>query len=130
MPRRSPARYLAPVALIVFALALLGVVTGSAGDGDVAANGATSDAPADGGSSETTATGDDGGESASAAGGDEEATEDETAPRGPRFYRVQPGDTPGTIAEKTGVPLERLESLNPDIDPQALTPGQRLRLRR
>jgi LysM repeat protein len=43
---------------------------------------------------------------------------------------VRPGDTPSTIAERTGVPLEDLEALNPDIDPQQLTPGQRLRLRR
>jgi LysM repeat protein len=43
---------------------------------------------------------------------------------------VVAGDTPSTIAEKTGVPLDQLEELNPDIDPQQLSPGQRLRLRR
>ncbi len=44
-------------------------------------------------------------------------------------YTVKPGDTPSSIAEEAGIPLERLLELNPDIDPQALSPGQRLRLR-
>jgi LysM repeat protein len=42
---------------------------------------------------------------------------------------VKPGDSFGSIAERTGVPIERLEELNPDVDPQALVVGQRLRLR-
>lgn len=115
MPRRSPARYLAPLALVAFLIALLVVVTpgGQSTGGDV-----SSDTPA----ADTTA------EPASSPEAEEEAEPQE--PSGPRFYDVQPGDTPSTIAERTGVPLERLESLNPDIDPQQLTPGQRLRLRR
>lgn len=46
-----------------------------------------------------------------------------------RFYRVRPGDSFGRISERTGVPVERLEALNPDVDPQALIVGQRIRLR-
>jgi hypothetical protein len=46
-----------------------------------------------------------------------------------RFYIVQPGDSLSLIAEKTGVSLERLQQLNPDIDPQLLPSGEKLRLR-
>ena len=47
----------------------------------------------------------------------------------PKFYVVQPGDSLSLIAEKTGVSLERLQQLNPDIDPQLLASGVKLRLR-
>lgn len=47
----------------------------------------------------------------------------------PRFYIVQPGDSLSLIAEKTGVSLEQLQELNPDIDPQLLPSGVKLRLR-
>jgi LysM repeat protein len=43
---------------------------------------------------------------------------------------VKPGDTPSGIAEKTGVSLEQLEKANPDLDPQLLAPGQRIRIPR
>jgi Tfp pilus assembly protein FimV len=46
------------------------------------------------------------------------------------FYRVKPGDTLSAIAAKTGVPLATLEQLNPKLNPNALQVGQRLRLRR
>ena len=46
-----------------------------------------------------------------------------------RNYTVQTGDTLGAIAEKTGVSVERLLVLNPELDPQALVAGQRIRLR-
>lgn len=45
-----------------------------------------------------------------------------------RRYTVKAGDTPSSIAEEAGIPLDRLLELNPDIDPQALTPGERLKL--
>ena len=44
-------------------------------------------------------------------------------------YTIKTGDTLGAIAEKTGVPVERLEELNPELDPQALVAGQRIKLR-
>ena len=47
----------------------------------------------------------------------------------PKFYVVQPGDSLSVIADKTGVSLERLQQLNPDIDPQLLPSGVKLRLR-
>jgi LysM repeat protein len=46
-----------------------------------------------------------------------------------RVYEVQEGDSLTAIAEQTGVPVETLEELNPDVDPQALIPGQKLKLR-
>jgi LysM repeat protein len=44
-------------------------------------------------------------------------------------YRVKLNDTLGLIAEKTGVPVERLQELNPELDPQNLVVGQRVKLR-
>ena len=56
--------------------------------------------------------------------------QEEPAPTGfGRNYEVQPGDSLSTIAEATGVPLDVLSQLNPDLDPQTLAPGQRLKLR-
>jgi LysM repeat protein len=52
-----------------------------------------------------------------------------TATRGPKTYRVRSGDTLGSIAEKVDVPVDTLMELNPDVDPQTLRAGQRLRLR-
>jgi LysM domain len=45
------------------------------------------------------------------------------------FYRVRLNDTLGLIAEQTGVQVEQLEALNPELDPQNLIVGQRIRLR-
>ena len=44
-------------------------------------------------------------------------------------YEVQEGDNLIIIAQKTGIPVQRLERLNPDIDPQALQLGQEIKLR-
>jgi LysM repeat protein len=43
-------------------------------------------------------------------------------------YTVKAGDTPSSIAEGAGIPLDELLELNPEIDPQALSPGQKLKL--
>lgn len=110
MARRSPARLLAPVALAVTLFALFTIVTsGSGGDTD----------SKDGGSpAKATAT----------------ATVTKKPARtgtsaGPKTYTVKAGDTPSGIAEATDVPLETLLDLNPNVDPQALSPGQKLKLR-
>jgi len=111
MDRRLPARVLALLALVGVSVALFVVVSGATEAG----NGA--------GSSPATSTTEEG-TPASGAGDDE-------APRqsGRRRYTVRAGDTASGIAEKTGVPVERLLDLNPDVDPQALQTGQRLKLR-
>ncbi|PLR82422.1 sporulation protein [Bacillus canaveralius] len=43
-------------------------------------------------------------------------------------YTVQPGDTFMTIARKSFVPLDQLRNANPEIDPDALQPGMRIRI--
>ncbi len=45
-----------------------------------------------------------------------------------KTYTVKPGDILSTVAEKTGLTVEELQELNPDIDPQALQVGQKLKL--
>lgn len=45
------------------------------------------------------------------------------------YYVVKRGDALTTISDRTGVPLERLEALNPSVDPLALRPGARIKLR-
>jgi len=110
MTRRTPARLLAPLALVAVAVALAAVVTGGApGTQDTGT-------PA-------------GGERTTPASGDPGATPTATRSGGRRTYTVQPGDTPSGIAEATGVPVERLLELNPDVDAQSLQTGARLKLR-
>jgi LysM repeat protein len=46
----------------------------------------------------------------------------------PPYWIVQPGDTLMEIAAKTGVSAAQLQAFNPDVDPLALVPGQRLKL--
>ena len=46
-----------------------------------------------------------------------------------KTYEVEEGDTLTTISRKTGISVQRLEKLNPDLDPQALQLGQELKLR-
>jgi LysM repeat protein len=46
------------------------------------------------------------------------------------FYTVQANDTLTSVSRRTGVPISRLEALNPTINPDALQTGQRIRLRR
>jgi LysM repeat protein len=47
-----------------------------------------------------------------------------------KFYFVRPNDTMSKIAARTGVSLATLKLLNPHVNPDALQPQQRLRLRR
>ncbi|MGH3020859.1 MAG: LysM peptidoglycan-binding domain-containing protein [Gaiellaceae bacterium] len=49
---------------------------------------------------------------------------------GRRFYRVRAGDTLESIAAQFQTDVDVLLELNPDIDPLALSPGQRIRVRR
>jgi LysM repeat protein len=60
----------------------------------------------------------------------------ETTPTTPRrearqraSYTVKLNDTLTVISEKTGVSVERIETLNPDLDPQNLIVGQKIKLR-
>jgi LysM repeat protein len=46
-----------------------------------------------------------------------------------RFYTVQQGDTFGTIADRVGISIERLQQLNPGVSSNSLQVGQRLRVK-
>lgn len=114
MSRRHPVRYLAPLALLAFVVALaftIGASRGNSGGESVAEE------------VRSTAQG------RSGADGKKATTRKSSAKRQRKFYVVKPGDTPSAIAERQGVTLEDIERLNPDIDPQTLSPGQRVRLR-
>ena len=112
--RRSPLRFLAPVALVVFGIALLMIVSQSDG-GDTGGNQTASEQEKDrdlGSSSKKSK---------------KERADDDALPT--RNYTVKRGDTLGSISEKTGIPVDKLQELNPEIDPQQLTTGQKIKLR-
>jgi LysM repeat protein len=99
MAARSPLRLLAPIAIAVVLVGVVVVVVGSSDSGS-----------GDKGSARTA------------------TAPAKTAPR-KRTYRVKQGDTLTAISDKTGVSTARLVALNPGLDPQALQPGDRLKLR-
>jgi LysM repeat protein len=47
----------------------------------------------------------------------------------PKTYVIENGDTLTAIAHKTGVPVGKIERLNPEVDPQILISGEKLKLR-
>lgn len=49
--------------------------------------------------------------------------------KNPAEYVVESGDTLSGIAEKTGVPIDRIVRKNPDLDPRVLNAGQVIKLR-
>jgi LysM repeat protein len=115
--RRTPARFLAPLALIAVVVAFLMIVNGSgtSGSGSSASPGTVGTTTKTAGSTGSkTSTG---------------ASKARTKSLGPKAYIVQAGDTLGGIAAKTGVPLARIQELNPAVDPHAMTTGQKIKLR-
>ena len=109
MAGRSPARFIAPLALVAFALALFVVVSNTTKD-DAGTPGARDAQPA--------------------ADATPQPGDGKKAKRKPRkTYTVKTGDTPSGIAEKVDVPLDTILELNPDLDPQTLTPGTEIKLR-
>jgi LysM repeat protein len=118
MEHLSPSRWMAPLALLA-AIVAVGIVvsTSTGGDGQ------------DGPAAATTATGQ---EQGGSGGGETSTGEGRTGTTAtnerPRTYRVQAGDSFATIAEETGLSVEELQELNPDVDPQSLRVGQSIRL--
>ena len=108
MAGRSPARFLAPLALVAFALALFIVVSSTTGE-------------------QRRRTGRAG--HRRAGGGDAKRRAPRRSARPARRYTIKPGDTPSGIAVKVDVPLDQILELNPDLDPQTLTPGTKIKLR-
>jgi peptidoglycan endopeptidase LytF len=44
-------------------------------------------------------------------------------------YTVKTGDTLGSISRKNDTSIDRIQELNPQLDPQTLATGQRIKLR-
>jgi LysM repeat protein len=108
--RSRLARLIAPLALIVVALAFVAVVLGSGavgGDEDPETAG-TTDVP---------------------AATDERTATERSRRRGPANYTIKANDTLSGIAAANGTTVERLQELNPELDPQGLVAGQKIKLR-
>jgi LysM repeat protein len=114
MARHSPVRFLAPLALMAAVVAVVLVVQSSR-SGDPAGGGAPTSS-----------------QSTGASGSDSTRTTDDTTTTTPRrtrrTYTVKPGDILSTVSEQTGISVDRLQELNPDLDPQALQVGEKIKL--
>jgi LysM repeat protein len=96
---------LAPLALVVAAVAVVLVIQASGGSS--------------GGSNDGTA---------STTESRTQTTQTVSRPVRPS-YTVKLNDTLDAISQKTGVSVERIQELNPDLDPQNLIVGQKIKLR-
>jgi LysM repeat protein len=96
---------IAPLALVVGAVAVLLVIQASTGSGDGSKNDSSSNVSTQ---TETTQT---------------------TQRRVRPSYTVKLNDTLEAISQKTGVSVERIQELNPELDPQNLIVGQKIKLR-
>jgi LysM repeat protein len=115
--RRSPLRLLAPVALIAFALALFLIV--SSANKDSGGGGAPSKSAAEKAR--------DLGSPATQRKPKRKSRSSDNLPQ--RIYIVKSGDTLGSIAQTTGVPVQKLQDLNPGLDQFSLVAGQKIKLR-
>jgi LysM repeat protein len=112
MRRRSPARWLAPLALLACAFAIYTVVDRELLQDDGSAKTTTSGSKdADGKTGTTT-------------------TKKKSTKKARSSYTVKQGDSFSVIASKEGVEVDALQAANPDVDPSALHPGQKLKLPR
>ena len=112
----NPGRILAPIAIVAFGLALLLIVTSAGGgDGNPSESASSKQEQKDLGVQQ--------GEKRR----QQKARSESKLAKG--VYVVKTGDTLGSIAETTGVPVEKLQELNPQLDPQALVSGQKIKLR-
>jgi LysM repeat protein len=113
--RRSPLRILAPVALIVFALALAVIISSANGGGG---GGGTSPNQAEKARDLGTGT---------AKQTRRKSSSGDKLPKS--VYIVKTGDTLGSISQKVGVSVQRLQDLNPNLDQFSLVAGQKLKIR-
>ena len=112
--RRSPARFLGPIALLVVIAAIVFVVQGSTKDSGSSSSTTTTTRTTQSGKVVTS----------------KSSTTTTVKETGPATYTIAAGDTYETISEKTHIPVGRLQAYNPDIDASALVVGQTLKLRR
>jgi len=118
MAYRSSARWIAPLALLGALAAILIVLSSS--NGSSSPDAGTSSLSERTGPT-TTATGTTTTQTTSTGATTTSAT---TRP----YYVVKPGDVLSAIADTTGVPLSRIEELNPSVDAQTLHAGQKIKL--
>lgn len=128
-PGGAAARLFVPLALIVCAVAVLGVLSSTSSDeaansGSKSSDSSSSGARAGAGDSENGGDGD-------SVNTRDDAASGATGASGPTraTYKVKPGDSFAAIAERVGVDVDTLSALNPDVDPRALQPGQKLKLK-
>src|SRR4051812_26104324 len=111
MARRSPVRWLAPIILLGAVAVVVWVINSSVTE--MSSTSPTVESRSDSKPRDTTTS---------------------TKPQSPTSlptrttYTVRPGDFLSTVSVKTGVSVERLRELNPDVDANALRVGQKLRL--
>jgi LysM repeat protein len=110
--RRSPARWLAPIALLACVFAVYSIVN---------ANLLSSDEPATSSTARTATSG-------KARTASQRSKSSKRRSRRRRTYTVKSGDTLSSIAVKTGVSLARIQRLNPKLDSNSLQTGQRVKL--
>ena len=112
--RRSPARWLAPLALVACAVAVYTVVNATL---------LSSDEPA-----ATSSTSKSGTTAKNSTVSNRSKSGNRRTTRRRRTYTVKSGDTLSSIAVKTGVSLARIQALNPKLDSNSLQTGQRVKL--
>ena len=122
MASPTPARWIAPAALLAALLAVAIVYSSSTGDGE---GSSSSTPPASQTSTERTRTGTTARTSQTPAAPRTTAT----TPTGPESYTVQAGDTLGSIAAEHDTTVQELQELNPGVDSQSLSVGQDIKLR-
>lgn len=108
--RPSFVRLLAPLALIAVAVVVAVMVLGSGVVGEEGTDNSagTSDLP---------------------AATDRTTTSGRQAKRAPARYTIKANDTLSGIAAEHGTTVDRLQELNPELDPQGLVAGQKIKLR-
>jgi LysM repeat protein len=119
----SPARWVAPLALLAALVAVFAIVTSTMGDGD-----SSPSAPA--GTQERRAEGSNrDGNARTGTSTTRTGTTDAGEPP-QETYVVRSGDTLASIAEETDTTVAELQELNPGVDSNSLTIGQEIRLAR
>src|SRR3954452_11206612 len=114
--RRSPLRILAPVALVVFALALAIIISSANSSGGGGGASATQAEKAR-----------DLGTATTAKQSKRKSSSRDKLPKS--VYIVKTGDTLGSISQKVRVSVARLQELNPNLDQFSLVAGQKLKIR-
>lgn len=139
--RRSPLRLLAPAALVLFGVLFVAVIVGSLASDDggparpaqnetrQAGGRTTPPGQAPGGAAQAGAEGETAGQAGQAGQAGETPADRREAQLPADVYVVKTGDTLSVIADKTGLSVEKLQELNPDLDPQTLVSGQQIKLR-